>query len=462
MANGAKKSPIAGQLLHDILQHPQQTLLWDQVFNLQIGLYDSLRRLWAAKGFDPDVAGAMAAHIANRYAGALPAEHLSQVANMLANLLLFSRSFTLGNLAVMKDMLRGAPPHVLARIERFIGPERTYSPPGSGNPVRHPLRYLGDVAGGASAQAYLKRKALSAVIMDIGLFLGVTALVQVGLQVLRNSNNQGLPKAAQDAYDQWLDEASNAMSNARQNPLEAFGVLPQFGNEPGKRGRVYAGNDSTGRGIYVNLPAGKVGAEFLGWGTNPAAMLINKSSWMIRPILEVIFNTDSLGHQVYNPNPTTLGDYAGIAGDLIKHIGGDMGPTSLIQGIKEFYEHETNPAPTDHPYVSAAKVLGPATGLALVSQGFPGGPAAGEIHAETERERFAQERAMPAIREKIMAGDIAGAKKDMLALHMAPALILYYIRQTTHPGVTPGAMKKLPTMPPQVQQRVQRDLGTPP
>jgi hypothetical protein len=436
IANGAKA--IGGQTLHDIVQHPQTTLLWDQVFNLQIGLYDSMRTLFMRRGYAPDVAGTMAAHIANRYAGALPPEHLSRAANMAANLLLFSRSFTLGNLGVMKDMFTGAPPHIRARIEQIAGPE---------------------VA--KTAQGAMRRKAFSAVTMDIGLFLIGGAVVQLGLQALRNSPQQGLPAAAQQAYEQWLEDSARAVTNAKQNPLEVFGVLPQYWNEPGKQNRIYTGADSSGRGIYARLPPGKIGEEFLGWPKNPAAMLLNKSSPLIRPLLELVLNTDSLGRKVYNPDPQTFGDYARIAGALITHIGGDLGPTSAIQGIKELFQHGIAPDKTDEPLVSAAKILGPMTGLALISQGFPGGPAAGELHAESERERYAQEQAMPAIRQKILAGDRAGAEKDMIGLHMGKGQIKFYMNQTLHPGPSPGALGRLPTMPPRVQERVQRQLQPP-
>jgi hypothetical protein len=71
-----------------------------------------------AKGIDQQTASRIAAHWANRYAGALPKEAMSDAATKVANMLLFSRSFTLGNLGVLKDMLTGLPKDVLAQIER--------------------------------------------------------------------------------------------------------------------------------------------------------------------------------------------------------------------------------------------------------------------------------------------------------------------------------------------------------
>lgn len=428
MARGVGR--LAGQAAEDIFRKPHQTLLWDQVFNLQVGIYQHLRDKWTPQ-YGPEVAGTMAAHEANRFAGALPPEHLSRAANMTASLMLFSRSFTLGNLGVMKDALTGAPSHVLARIEQMAGPEAA-----------------------RSARFAMQRKSAAAVAMDIGMFYVGYGLIQSGIQAL----SQGV----QSAYDSWTDEVSHALHNARDNPLDAFGVFPQHWNEPGKTDRIYAGNDSKGRGVYIRLPPGKIGEEFMGWPTNPAAMLLRKSSVVIRPLLEDIFNTDGMGHHIYNPSPRTLADYTDIAGIAVKHIGEGWGPTSLIQGGHELYQRYVSGEPVKaDPWVSALKIWGPATGLALVSQGFQGGPAAGELHAESERERYAFEAALPDIRKKIAAGDQAGAVEQMTGLRVPRALQRYYIRQTLHPGPTASGLRNLPMAPPAIQERVQRQLQRP-
>jgi polyhydroxyalkanoate synthesis regulator phasin len=432
---------VGGRFAHDVLQHPYQTLLWDQVFNLQVGIYDTMRSRYIAKGFAPDVAGTMAAHIANRYAGALPSEHLSKAANMAANLVLFSRSFTLGNLGVMKDMLNGAPAHVLARIEQMAGP---------------------DVA--KSAQSQLRRKAISAFTMDIGLFLLANGLLQLGLQTLRQSPEQGLPSAAQQTFQSWLDEAGSAVRGVSDNPLSIFKVLPQQWNEPGKESRVYAGVDSHGRAIYLRLPPGKVGEEFLGWWLHSATMIENKMSPLVRPIIETIFGKDTLGRPIYKPNPQTIGDHFRIAGDVVKHFGEGLGPTSFIQGLYEMYQQHVAGKPTQaDPYVSAAKVLGPLTGLAQISSGYPGGPAAGEMHALGESQRYDLQKELPAIRDKIRSGDMAGAEADFQRLRVPVPLAKYYVRQTLHPGImSKGSLLRLQGAPPETQERVRRDLGTPP
>lgn len=426
MANGAGK--IGGDVLHDIVQHPHQALLWDQVFNLQVGLYNQLRDNWTKQGYAPEVAGTMAAHIANRYAGALPPEHLSRAANMASNLLLFSRSFTLGNLGVMKDMLNGAPSHIQARIQQMAG---------------------SDVA--KSAQSAMRRKAISAVVMDIGLFYVANGLLQSGLQAMR----QGAEPTEQD----WMNKASTAIDGlSHGNLLSAFGVLPQHWNEPGKQDRVYAGTDSTGRGVYLRLPPGKVGEEFLGWAAKPGPQLMAKLSPMVRPIVESAINSDTMGKPIYAPNPQTITDGIKIAGDVVKHIAEGLGPTSTIEGLHEVWQQQVEGKKTQSdPGMSALKILGPLTGLAQISSGYPGGPAAGEIHAENERDRFAQQRAMPGVREKILNGDLEGARKDMTDAGMALGLQRYYIQQTLNPHTTPGQQRQFNrTATPETKARVEQ------
>jgi hypothetical protein len=443
IADQAREPPHESALRSAIMAIPHaweqmhQRLLWDKVFDLQVGIYDTMRSRYIDKGFAPDVAGTMAAHLANRYAGALPPEHLSRGANMMANLLLFSRSFTLGNLGVMKDMFNGAPAQIRSRIEQMAG---------------------ADVA--KSAQSAMRRKAITAFTMDIGLFYAANGLLQAGLQVMRQSQASGLPQAAQDTFNQWYDEATSAVANAGNNPLSIFGVLPQHWNEPGKQDRVYAGTDSTGRGVYLRLPPGKVGEEFLGWFAKPGTMLMNKASPMVRPIIELIMGHDSLGRELLPPNPRTIGDYVDTAGAIVKHIGENLGPTAALQGAKEMFQQYVQGKPTQaDPGISAAKVILPTLGLAQISQGYPGGPAAGEIHAQDERQKYTIQHALPGIRDKIRSGDTEGAVADMTKLGIPPGLQRYYLRQTISPQPSKRTMQNFQrTAPPEVMERYQRQI----
>ena len=425
VANAAGK--VGGQFAHDVVQHPHQTLLWDQVFNLQVGIYDYLKNKWIAEGHDPTTAGTMAAHMANRYAGALPPEHLSRGANMAANLLLFSRSFTLGNLGIVKDMFRGAPSHVLSAIEDRAGP-----------------------AAATSAKSTLRRKAIAAFATDIGLFYMGNSLLQAGLQAVRTSPS--------DAYEDWKEKALEALSEtAGGNPLAIFGVLPQHWNEPGKQGRVYAGTDANGRGIYGRLPRARLARNFSAGLLIRVNSLLNKLSPLVRPLMELAIGYNSLGQQMLPPNPQTIGDYIDTAGIIAKHLVSDLGPTQAIQGVSEmFKQHVLGQKTQADPMVSALKVLGPTTGLFLPSSGFPGGPAAGEMNAQNKSQAFRVQQAMPAIRDKIVQGNIDGARADMTALGMPPGLQRFYLNMTQNPGPGRTMQKRFQqTATPEQQRRVQ-------
>ena len=333
--NGDTKAQHAWHELH-------RKALWDNVFRLQTGIYNDMRTKFIGKGFDPKSAGIMAAHLANRYAGALPPEQLSKAANMAANVEMFSRSFTLGNLAVMKDMLNGAPSHVRAALEE-----------------------AGGDAGADKAMGALRRKAIGTFIMDIGMFYAMNALAQTGFAAARNwSDGDDLPTIASKAWQDYADH-----------------IMPQWGNEPGKEDRVYVGKDTAGTGVYARTPMGKVGEEFTGWMPvigHPGTMILSKMNPLLRATWEAVTGRDSLGRGIYNPSPQGIGDHLKIAGQAVMHIAASQVPADFLGQV---YDLATGQSRGDTS-VAAARLLGPLSGLASVSQGYPGGPEAGVKHAE--------------------------------------------------------------------------------
>jgi hypothetical protein len=369
---------FAGRFAGTVVRDPHQALLWRNVLKLQVGIYKNARDAFVAKGIDAKSAGLAAGHIANRYAGALPPENMTRGLNMLANIILFSRSFTLGNLGVMKDALKGAPPHILAAIE---------------------------AAGGDKAKLLplLRRKAQAAVALDVGLHVVGNAVLTVMFSTMLHAGSLGLVGAAENAYQEWKAHALTSLASTSSNPLLVAGVWPQHWNEPGKQDRVYAGNDPEGRGIYVRPMTGKVGEEMIGWLTKPNELLANKENPMISGLLDLLPNLhDRWGRALTNQDPKTIGDYLDNAGAIVTHLVGGLLPA---QAIRDIAEAATGP----DRGMAALRFGAQATGMAQISQGFPGGPRAGEEFAAKKRDDAIEATLWPSVRQAMAVGDYARA-----------------------------------------------------
>lgn len=363
-----------------------QKVLWDNVFKLQVGIYDNLRTTFMNKGFDQKVAGVMAAHEANRFAGALPQENLSRWANQTSNLLLFSRSFTLGNLGVMKDMFNGMPRQTKAVIEQLAGPQ---------------------VA--KDAAKVLQRKAIGAVIFDVGLMYMANTIFQQGAAMWDRTPTMGLGPAAQSVLDDWKDQARAALKATGEdwNPTHLSRLLPQGNNEPGKTDRAYLGKDEDGRGVYLRTSFGKVGEEFLNWPFSPFKLLDAKLSPQLRPLIEIMMGKDGLGRQIYNPHPETFGEILANIGSAVAHVAKSQGPVDQVVGAYDLGKQLTGHGdPAADWLIPAARTVLPMTGLGQISRGYPGpnGPERGFNNANRESETWHQGQAMPTARQQFKDG----------------------------------------------------------
>ena len=255
------------------------TLLWDRIADLQAGLYVHIRDGFIANGLDPLTAQRAAAHYANRYAGALPIEALSQTSSNFANLLLFSRSFTLGNIGAFKDLLAGLPSDVRAQIERDSGPAM----------LEH-------------AQGLTRRKA-------IGMFM-----MEKALQILSTMAAVGAMA--------WL------FNHVYQNPAE---------NEPEKQSRFLIRYQDDGTAIYGRLPLGKVAEDWGDWLTEPRQTFLNKQSPYARLGYAIASGDAGFGRKLYDPQNNLKGaehDATNIAWLAMTGVA----PTEQIEGFRELAE----------------------------------------------------------------------------------------------------------------------------
>lgn len=405
------------------------TLLWDRIADLQMGLYTNFQGDMLNKGMDRQTASRVAAHLANRYAGALPKEAMSEMATKVSNFMFFSRSFTFGNLGVMKDMLTGLPKDVLAQIERDAGFK------------------AGEIEGadqeGASQQAvtsarsFARRKAWMTVGLDV-------ALMYAGNSILQNAFNVMLGDStlSQEGHE-YIRRARDLMNNPDVHPLSllnpffiASRLSSTADNEPGRQDRVRIGYAKDGTAIYARNPVGKIGEEFSNWFSSPLDMLKKKEGTVARPLLQILNNDAGFGRKIYDPNADTPAKYANTIWAIAKHLVGSQLPEGQIGAASDLVKGEGDSK------ISALQLLGPLAGVTF-SKGAPGGPAVGEMYAAREAHDFAVNQAMPDIRKQIQRGDIMGATRRMNELGIPSGLQRFYVRTTMNPAMrlSPRSLK---------------------
>lgn len=398
------------------------TLLWDKIADLQAGLYVNIRGDLLTKGMDQQTASRVAAHYANRYAGALPKEAMSEMATKVANTMLFSRSFTLGNLGVMKDMLTGLPKDVLAQIERDAGFKA-----GS-------IEGAAEIAENAktSAAALARRKAISIVTLDVALMYAGNSILQSAFHVMLGQG--GWSEEGHSYLSRLRDVINDASTHPLSllNPLWVAGVPGRISataeNEPGRQNRVQIGMAKDGTAIYARNPVGKIGDEFAGYFDGPIDMLRKKEGTIARPLLQIYSNDAGFGRKIYDPNAETLSQRAGVIGAIAKHLIASQLPVGQISAFSDLVKGEGDPK------VNAMQAFGPFAGVTF-SKGAPGGPAVGEMYAAKNQHEFAVNQAMPDIRKQIKRGDIDGAIGRMTELDVPQGLQRWYIKTTLNPAL---------------------------
>lgn len=393
-AGDAVKAAIdkAGDVWHN-------TLLWDRVADLQMGLYTNLERDMMAKGLPPQTAGRLAAHFANRYAGALPNEAMSNGARKLANVALFSRTFTLGNLGAMKDMMTGLPRDVQSQLLRDVGE-----------------------AGRTGAVKVARQKAIHAFVTDVALMYVGNAIMQNAMDVIMRD------KTLPDVLHGYANRFKDYLTRADKDPRAIFDIgllFPQSHNEPGKENRIFFNTQPDGTAVYVRLPTGKIGEEMQGYMTSPLQMLRNKQGTIARPLGEIYANKDSFGHQIYDDKEPGLSGMLHAIGNVTWHILQEQVPLdSITAGYHLMSGHGND--------VDALKTIGPLFGMTF-SKGAPGGPEAGIVFNAEERHYNEVANAKPDINQLIKDGDIQGAIQKMEEVHMTPGEQKAAIKYATNP-----------------------------
>ena len=431
------------------------TLLWNQVAKIQAGLAVHSRDQFIKQGFDRQTAVRMAAHLANRYAGAIPNESMSSMARKFLNLEEFSRSFTTGNLGAVKDVLTGLPRDVQSQIARDMGPE-----------VRD------------KAVAAMRRKSLAVFAMDLGLmYLGGSTLQDYFKHKLNPNAPEGIPgaiagiatgdmhrvHAAMAGYER---RAAAVYSRIKDNPMRilnpfavARGVTPMADNEPGKKDRILVGYGDDGTARYYRFSFGKVGEDFEGWMTHAHDMMVKKESTLIRPTIEAAINNQGFNgsqrpvwdEKAVDENGLPLG-LAKIGGQIALHYLQQQLPTDQMTAAKNLITGKSKLSWQD---MDAMHAIGPLFGLQF-SKGFPGGPAFGEMQEDRKEHSAELTKIAPDLRAALKAGDTVEANKLMDQARMTPAERKWFYRLNQQ-GASKNAVRSFEKMAtPEQQANFQR------
>jgi hypothetical protein len=397
----------AGEFWHE-------KLLWDRVADLQAGMAVMMRTSLMDKGVDQYTANRIATHFANRYAGMIPHEAMSEGAHMLLNLSLFSKSFTMTNLGAYKDVLAGLPKDVRAQIQT-----RTFE-------MQRALGKNEDEANQAAgralseAQKIARKKALAVLVLDIGAMTTAASLAQALWQ------GQTGQQIADDLKERLAKLGLHFKDDPLAvliHPLDSLGSLSQTADNPhGKEDRVRVGEDEQGNSYYMRLPVGKVGEEIKQYGNLVTGMHLahNKMSTFMRPIADLTANEDFTGKRIINPDDNIVKQAAAFAAYWVKS-------QMPMEEMKSAAHLATGTA--DH--MDKLKLLGMATGLSVSK--LAGGDEVAEMRYQNREQQAKLRDVLPDAREAVRRGDVDKAQQILEDAGQTPKEAMRILSQIDNP-----------------------------
>jgi hypothetical protein len=408
---GKLTSPESGEATSQIIDNAgdfwHNTLLWNRVGDLQVGIAQYVMEDLAKNpSMDESTRLKIAGHFANRFAGALPSEAMSAGARVMANLALFSRTFTLGNLGLIKDAIVGLPKGVQAQIERYSG-----------------------AAMKEAAQSSAKQKAFHAIALDLAIYYGVNTLAQHAFDML--SRDQSLSDIEKGYVQRWKEFQAKTKDSWRNLFFAAEQLTPMYGNEPGKQDRVYMGMSEKGRGQYLRIPTGKVPEEMIAWAMHPLDTLHRKESTILRPLQQIWEDSTGFGRKVFDDNKT-MSENLGKAFEL---FASSQIPLTAMESAQSIYKGHGRS-------IDYWKVVGGLAGVS-VSQGHPAGPRGGVL-AKQEKDFEQRKLAIfPDANRLIQNGEVDKAKALLAGTGMTPREVQrYLLNQTKGAKISVQQMRK--------------------
>jgi hypothetical protein len=383
-------------------------LLWKQVGALQMYICNDYSNYLISKGHPQAAADAIAAHLANRYGGAVARENQSELARKALNVLLFSRSFNVGNVGAVKDTVFGLPAGLAAKIYTDVG----------------------KTAGDAAMKA-ARGKARMALAADLGMSMLLTSVTASAIGYLL------LNQTADDIKNGYIRRLNAMFGTIKDHPLtpssyNPYQVLPTWDNEPGKQDRIDLGADESGRHEYMRLPSGKVVEDTVGWLLHLPTTFEKKLSPVFKSSVQAFANDKGYGVPVENPE-----------GSMPMHIAQGIEHVILAQipydSMKTLYDVTGGVGTT----LDKHKLAGFATGFST-SQGNPGGPEAAVAYAVEDRVKADKSYTMDAVKRDIKYGDYDSAQSRLEEIGFSQREINNIIKKIDNPksGISGQQMRK--------------------
>ena len=380
--------------LGDFVHH---TLLWKQVGAIQVGIANDMLQHLMAKGYSEKAALTLAAHFSNRYAGAVAQENMSEIARKAANVMLFSRSFNMGNVGAMKDVFYGMPEGLKAKLMEDVGELE-----------------------GKRAMSYARRKAIGSILVEVGFAVIAMSLVQSAVDKWKKD------KSLDEIQEGYLRRLRGIIGDIKEHPFNPksynpYKISPTWENEPGRQDRINMGPQENGRYEYMRLPTGKVVEDMIGWATEFGETFNKKMSPVAKAVWQDIENDKGFGIPVTDPE----GSPWKKAYELAAHLAKAQVPWDTLKNVYDLQQGKASDLDKD-------KLVGFLTGFSY-SQGHPNGPEAGVASKTEERIKASRMYAMEEVKQLVKYGREDDARERLEQVGLDQREISKIMRTITDP-----------------------------
>lgn len=361
------------------------TLLGDRIADLQASIFENAQRKLMKIGYNEEAAGIIAAHFANLFGGMIAPEDLNPHFRTAMNFILFSHSLTGTNMAIVKELLAGAPDQLKARVERAQGEMQ-----------------------GKNINMYVRRQMAFTLGKDIAFTFLLNGLIQSTVNQYNESqdgNHQGeswaerIKRTFSGTADFAMHDLGHLLAEINEDrstgnygnllspdyfkrakiadktlkdghPIDAIkNFFPNAYNEPGKEFRIDVGRlDHSQAHEYLKLPLTRLGEELYNFSSDPYSYTTSKLSVPINLAAEAIVGKDHWGNSIADP----LGSTADTMSDVFHWLSSQTTSPAIFIPLQRMMANQKMSK------LDKDKILGSVLGVS-VSKGNSKGPGMGFI-----------------------------------------------------------------------------------